>query len=232
MSSMRADSRPPAGATPSGSHSSRSISWAVSDRASRPRALASRLAGSIVTTTALRPWRAPARARTAAVVVFPTPPLPQHTMIGCSAASRASGPSATPVASITPPTGRASTPAVRASARTSSSPGPMSAENRNGRTTRGRSSRSARRASCSSCSRRRRVRKRAARARCSTSPSGTVTPAARRRRPDLLGRGHPVERPVGVDAVDHQRPERQADPFGERLGRLHRLVDRRLLRAG
>src|SRR5881227_4045015 len=46
----------------------------------RPRASERRLAGSMVTTTARRPCRAPSRARTAAVVVLPTPPEPQHTM--------------------------------------------------------------------------------------------------------------------------------------------------------
>ncbi len=40
--------------------------------------LARRLAGSMVTTTALRPRRAPSMASVAAVVVLPTPPVPQQ----------------------------------------------------------------------------------------------------------------------------------------------------------
>src|SRR5579864_1264162 len=52
----------------------------VSASVSSPRASASRLAGSMVTTTARRPWRAPSKASTAAVVVLPTPPDPQHTI--------------------------------------------------------------------------------------------------------------------------------------------------------
>src|SRR5437879_3212380 len=57
-----------------------SMRLGVSESDSRPRASARRLAGSMVTTTDRRPWRAPSSARTAAVVVFPTPPEPQHTM--------------------------------------------------------------------------------------------------------------------------------------------------------
>ena len=53
-------------------------------RSSRPRELASRLAGSMVTTQAVRPRRAASRANAAAVVVLPTPPEPQHTMIDLS----------------------------------------------------------------------------------------------------------------------------------------------------
>ncbi len=52
---------------------------ACSRACSSPSVLASRLAGSIVTTTALRPRRAPSSASTAAVVVLPTPPVPQQT---------------------------------------------------------------------------------------------------------------------------------------------------------
>ena len=40
--------------------------------------LASRLAGSMVTTTVSRPRRAPSIASVAAVVVLPTPPVPQQ----------------------------------------------------------------------------------------------------------------------------------------------------------
>ena len=44
-----------------------------------PRAWASRLAGSMVSTTTLRPYSAARSAIAAAVVVLPTPPAPQHT---------------------------------------------------------------------------------------------------------------------------------------------------------
>ena len=51
-----------------------------------PRASASRLAGSMVTTAARRPIMAAAIAVAAAMVVFPTPPVPQHTRTLRSAA--------------------------------------------------------------------------------------------------------------------------------------------------
>ena len=44
-----------------------------------PRAWASRLAGSMVSTTTVRPYSAARRAIAAAVVVLPTPPAPQQT---------------------------------------------------------------------------------------------------------------------------------------------------------
>ncbi len=44
-----------------------------------PRACASRLAGSMVNTTTVRPYSAARTAMAAAVVVLPTPPAPQHT---------------------------------------------------------------------------------------------------------------------------------------------------------
>src|SRR4051794_41022380 len=44
-----------------------------------PRAWASRLAGSMVSTTTARPYSAARTAIAAAVVVLPTPPAPQHT---------------------------------------------------------------------------------------------------------------------------------------------------------
>src|SRR5918992_959951 len=56
-----------------------SMRRAVSVSAPSPNVSASRLAGSMVTTTARLPRRAPSRASTAAVVVLPTPPVPQHT---------------------------------------------------------------------------------------------------------------------------------------------------------
>ena len=44
-----------------------------------PSACASRLAGSMVSTTTVRPYSAARSAIAAAVVVLPTPPAPQHT---------------------------------------------------------------------------------------------------------------------------------------------------------
>src|SRR5262245_42883423 len=44
-----------------------------------PSAWASRLAGSMVSTTTVRPYSAARNAIAAAVVVLPTPPAPQHT---------------------------------------------------------------------------------------------------------------------------------------------------------
>src|SRR5690606_26401963 len=51
----------------------------VLPRSSMPSAWASRLAGSMVRTTTVRPYSAARRAIAAAVVVLPTPPAPQHT---------------------------------------------------------------------------------------------------------------------------------------------------------
>src|SRR4029077_3385746 len=48
-------------------------------RSLMPSAWASRLAGSIVSTTTVRPYSAARNAIAAAVVVLPTPPAPQHT---------------------------------------------------------------------------------------------------------------------------------------------------------
>ena len=102
---------------------------------SDPRASASRLAGSMVTTQARRPRRAASRAKAAETVVLPTPPDPQQTTIDRSSTRSATGPArpgwARPTAA---PSGgplgsagigrgvgglgaEASTPAARASAR-------------------------------------------------------------------------------------------------------------------
>ena len=60
---------------------------------SRPRASASRLAGSIVNTRTLPPWRhAAMAAAAAAVVVLPTPPGPQATTISREASNPSSEP--------------------------------------------------------------------------------------------------------------------------------------------
>ena len=77
--------RPGAGTVPARRGRSRSACRRVPRARARS---ASRLAGSIVTTHALRPRRAPSSASTAAVVVLPTPPLPQQMIdAGCSATS-------------------------------------------------------------------------------------------------------------------------------------------------
>src|SRR4051812_46646701 len=63
----------------------------VLSRASIPIDWASRRAGSMVRTTTRRPRSAARRARAAEVVVLPTPPDPQHTMIPvCGSSSMAS----------------------------------------------------------------------------------------------------------------------------------------------
>ena len=55
-----------------------------------PRASASRFAGSMVTTTQRRPWRAPAAPGPPPIVVLPTPPEPQHTTTSAVAISASS----------------------------------------------------------------------------------------------------------------------------------------------
>src|SRR6266508_1833632 len=66
------------------------ITRGESVRMSTPRASASRLAGSIVTTTVLRPLRAPSSATAAAIVVLPTPPVPVQMTIWAPATTRSS----------------------------------------------------------------------------------------------------------------------------------------------
>ena len=78
VSSMRACSSP--GQSPRRPRSGR---WAGTRR---PSESARRRAGSTVTTQARRPARAACRAKVAATVVLPTPPGPQHTTTGRSAA--------------------------------------------------------------------------------------------------------------------------------------------------
>src|SRR5690242_4402782 len=53
--------------------------WGVLPRSLIPSAWASRLAGSMVRTTTVRPYSAARNAIAAAVVVLPTPPAPQQT---------------------------------------------------------------------------------------------------------------------------------------------------------
>ncbi len=75
MSSIMASSEPPfVPSTP--------LTWrGVLSSAVSPIDWASRRAGSMVSTTTVRPCSAARRPSAAAVVVFPTPPAPQHTMI-------------------------------------------------------------------------------------------------------------------------------------------------------
>src|SRR5664279_5834362 len=75
MSSIIASRRPPAVRSTSGT------TRGTLSRCSRPIDWASRRAGSMVSTHTRRPCSAARRASAAAVVVLPTPPEPQHTMI-------------------------------------------------------------------------------------------------------------------------------------------------------
>src|SRR5689334_2580112 len=77
MSSIMACRVPPAAAPASGS----GTGFGVLSRLDRPMDWASLRAGSTVITTTCRPRSAARRPSAAAVVVFPTPPEPQHTMI-------------------------------------------------------------------------------------------------------------------------------------------------------
>ena len=85
-----------------------------------PRASASRRAGSMVTTQALRPRRAPSRAKAAEMVVLPTPPDPQHTTIDRS--STRSEMDGRPAGTVTTPAGSVTTPPP--APRPGPSPGP------------------------------------------------------------------------------------------------------------
>ena len=128
-----------------------SIWVGVLERPSRPSASASRLAGSMVTTTARRPRRAASRASTAAVVVLPTPPEPQQTRMRRSARpARARG--ARRGGHQRPPAVPRSTPSS-ASASASSSAGPRSAtEQERAGGAGGAAAARASRATCSACS--------------------------------------------------------------------------------
>src|SRR5690349_8423728 len=84
MSSIMACRTPPAAAPASGS----GTGFGVLSRLHRPMDWASLRAGSTVITTTCRPRPAARRPRAAAVVVFPTPPEPQHTMIRVRGSSR------------------------------------------------------------------------------------------------------------------------------------------------
>ena len=87
-------------------------------RVSSPSELASRRAGSMVTTQARRPSRAAWRAKAAAVVVLPTPPEPQQMTIDRSSTTSSMAAGLPPVVARRPRPGRGgrSTPAPRACA--------------------------------------------------------------------------------------------------------------------
>src|SRR5205807_4835097 len=70
-----------AGGSPAASKASSGTRLGLLARASRPRASASRLAGSMVTTQVWRPRRAPSMAMAADTVVLPTPPGPAQMTI-------------------------------------------------------------------------------------------------------------------------------------------------------
>src|SRR3954447_3351260 len=87
VSSMAAHSSP-RGSTPASVNSSSGTRVSTLPNCSRPSALASRLAGSTVSTRTLPPrWAAAMAAVAAAVVVLPTPPDPQVTTISFDAYS-------------------------------------------------------------------------------------------------------------------------------------------------
>ena len=75
MSSIIASMEPPAPA------STPATGRGVLSNSVRPSDCASRSAGSMVSTTTRRPASAARNPRAAAVVVLPTPPAPQQTMI-------------------------------------------------------------------------------------------------------------------------------------------------------
>ena len=216
VSSIRAHSSP--GQSPS-------IRDGVPVSPARPRASASRLAGSMVTTTARRPAFAASSASAAAVVVLPTPPEPQHTrMLRCATSSVSD---AARVLAHTA-SGSASTSASRRSASSSSSVGPTWVVNTNGRCSCGSGRRSARRASCSPCS----VGAVGAERGGRRERLGLARPQAG---PCRLGGGERVGADAGelvVEAVDHHRPEPHADAVLQAERGVDQLVDRRLLGQG
>ena len=80
----------------------------VLPRSLMPSAWASRLAGSMVSTTTVRPYSAARNAIAAAVVVLPTPPAPQHTTTRLEVSARIAPMSrAGGVVLIEPPAGQA-----------------------------------------------------------------------------------------------------------------------------
>src|SRR6185437_9213331 len=110
MSSIMASRVPPAVASGSGT------GRGVLSRLDRPMDWASRRAGSTVSTTTCRPRSAARRPSAAAVVVLPTPPEPQHTMIrvrGSSSRRSVSSRGATFVSPLTAVPARAPIPRSR-----------------------------------------------------------------------------------------------------------------------
>ena len=197
-------------------------------RPSRPSASASRLAGSIVTTTARRPARAASSARTAAVVVLPTPPEPQHTRMRRSVHELAEQ-SGSPLAPGHTTSGSASTSAMSRSAscvelgRTDLGGEHVGQPDLGQGQLRRPAGRSA--PPGGPCGRSGRRRRRPA-----PSPRRA---AARCRAASAAARGSALEpRHLVVVAVDDDRPEAHADLVLEAEGGVDQLVHRRLLRKG
>src|SRR5438552_13113725 len=83
----------PRGLTPAAAKASGDTRFSAFPKPSRPRALASRLAGSTVTTSTLPPClTATMAAAAAAIVVLPTPPEPDEMAISLAASSCSSEP--------------------------------------------------------------------------------------------------------------------------------------------
>ena len=217
-----------------------SMRLGVSVRPCRPRASARRLAGSMVTTTVLRPSRAPSSATTAAVVVLPTPPEPQHTMMLRSAtrSARASGPPRTG-----PPTPRGPSDGGGHGGRPASVS--ISAEHRPGQLVElGRADVGGEQERQAQLGQRQlrlqpgRPARPAARSRSSRKRGGRgqrLGLAGAQGHVGVGGRGRDRGRVgvepehLGVDAVDDDRAEADADLVLQRERGLDRLVHRRLL---
>src|ERR671910_2117613 len=97
VSSIAAHSSP-RGSTPAFANRAPSTCVSTLPKRSRPRALASRRAGSTVITSTLPPrWAAAMAAAAAAVVVLPTPPDPQQITISLAARSGSSDVATSPI---------------------------------------------------------------------------------------------------------------------------------------
>ena len=196
-------------------------------RPSRPRASARRLAGSMVTTTARRPARAASRARTAAVVVLPTPPEPQHTRMRRSLHQLAQRRAGRPASHDLRRARRSRRAGGRRARR--APPGPISAVNTNGRRIWASGSWSASRATCSTWSAIRSARNAAAAA------QGVGLAAPQRgagRLGGLAGGGGQARRARRRAPFTTTGPEAHADPVLQAEGGVDELVDRGLLGQG
>ena len=194
--------------TPCFSNSAGSTRRASLPSSFRPSESASRLAGSIVSTQTFRPCAAIPVAIAAEVVVLPTPPEPAQMQI--SLPSRTS-----PSVGIR----RASCESRRAAS------GPRSGSKRKGRVLTGASTRRRRRASWARWERARPCSESAARA---AARDRALLALGQRREPLGLGFGEAL----GVEAVEVDAVDRDADLVAQVLLQRRRLVDRHLLRQG